>query len=80
MDRKYPGKTTIASYAICKGDKPTSKCIDALKTTHGAPQFANDGKHSGLVTNSEISNNFKLMSTGWIPANTEILTTYCKNY
>ena len=63
LDTKYPGKNTIASYAICKGDKPTSKCIDAYKTTHGAPRFANNGKHSSFGTNSKISNNLKLVST-----------------
>ena len=80
LDKKYPGKNTIASYAICRGNKPTSLCVDAYKTTHGAPRFANDGKHSGQATNSKITKNFNLISTKKIPANTEILTSYGKDY
>ena len=70
LDRKYPGKNTIAAYAICKEDKPHSKCIDAYKTTHGAPRFAKDGKRSNLGANSILQRSFKLVSTGRISANT----------
>ena len=59
QDRRYPGENTIAAQAICKGDKPTSKCIDTCKTTHGTPRFANDSKHSNLGTNSKFRNSFK---------------------
>lgn len=80
IDKKYPDKNTIAAYAICKGNKPTNTCIDAYKTTHGAPRLANDGKHSNLGTNSKLGDRFKLVWTRRLPENTEFLTDYGKGY
>ena len=96
LDNRYPGKETLAPYAIAlKRHRNNTKYVDAIKSNSGMVRYANNcrskkdrphctGNNATLKDNNSQPNPSQrkpvLKATRTIKSNTEILTSYGRNY
>ena len=76
IDRRYGDST--AQYTLCRSK---TQCRDALRTdTPGLARWINDSRGTTMRNNAKLTGGFTAKASRNIPANTEILASYGRQY